>query len=100
MKTTNVTVRLSDVLVSLELPHESVDTETIIESALESIQNNSRIKVIPRWNGVDRDDGPEFVAFIETVGDIDIEEDGRSEKPEEFDASLEWWQELHGKDSR
>lgn len=94
--TPRATLKFDDVTVTLELPHEAVDTETLIEAAHDAIRSGLTLRLTPRWNGMGRDDGPEFVAHVETLGEPTIEADDRTEKPEDFDQSLRWWREAGG----
>jgi len=93
-ETIKVTVQLTDVLVSIECPHEAVDTDTIHQIALEAIGQGGH-EIIPRWNGYDRADGPRFHVFVETIDDPEIQDDDRAEDaPEEFDLNCRWWTDL------
>ena len=91
-KETAVTVHFDSVTVRVVCPYDSVDTETILDVANRAIQANETAWVIPRWNKLDRSDGPEFEAHVTPLGDGEIEDDDREDTPEDFDRTLAWWQ--------
>lgn len=92
-KETAVTVRFESVVVRVECPYNNVDTETILDVANRAINRQEPCWIIPRWEGLDRSDGPEFAAYVETLDDGEVEDDDRDETPEDFDATLAWWHE-------
>jgi len=89
---TTVTVQLTDVLVTIGCPHDSVDTETIMELANQAVMNNTFRHLIPRWQGNDSTDGPVFEVSVEILDEPEIQDDDRENQPEEFSADLDWWQ--------
>ena len=89
---TRVTLRFDAISVSVECPHDAVDTETIRDAAMTAMGIGRRVRIIPRWKGTNQWDGPSFDVFVETLSDGEIEDDDRRERPEEFDLGLEWWQ--------
>ena len=94
MSKTRVTVQLTDVVVTVECPHEAVDTETIME-VVHTFINRGVLEIAPRWEHDNRENAPVFKAYAEVVDDPEIQDDDRSDDaPDEFDADCRWWQEL------
>lgn len=79
-----------EVTISVYCPHKSVDQETVEEAARAAVLQNC-IVVPRRWN-TDKPDGPEFGVYAEVM-EMEIEDDWLDdERPKEFSASDEWWQ--------
>ena len=96
---TKVVVQLTDVWITVECPHEAVDTETIIDVATTAIRTGTT-KIIPRWNGSDQTDGPVFESFVEIIDDPEIQDDDRSEDaPDEFTPECRWWKETQAQNN-
>ena len=89
----SVTVQLTDVLVTIECPHEAVDTETILDVARAAVRTGGG-QLIPRWHGHDESDGPRFSTFVEICDEPEIQDDDRVDAPEEFEPDCRWWVDL------
>ena len=91
---------IAEVLITVELPHPCVDTETIEEVAISCIRrahavaSSGSYAFTPRINDKDPDNSPIFHTYMEIITDPEIEDDDRDETPEEFDPDMQWWEEL------
>jgi hypothetical protein len=92
MSEARVSVRLEDVYVYIDCPHDSVDDETIRQVVADLLRQNARVDIKPRWNA--DGSGPVFRCEMEPpLADQDeweIEDDNRADAPGEFSAELQW----------
>lgn len=95
---TRVVVLFEEVTVTVECPHDAVDTETIKDAAMRAMGVGCPVRIIPRWNAGNQWDGPSFGVFVESLDDGEIQDDDRRERPDEFDRDLEWWRDWEADD--